>query len=94
MIRFLSGGVVVTALPYASGPALLGEAAMRHKDQLRRRGEVPKSGEGHPPIPPVDFAPSLNWPGSNAPRENLSVSCYPSDLLIKFGSPLDSSSSI
>jgi len=66
MIRFLSGGVVVTALPYASGPALLGEAAMRHKDQLRRRGEVPKSGEGHPPIPPVDFAPSLNWPESNA----------------------------
>jgi len=55
-----------STLPCASKPALLGEAAMRHKDQLRRRGEVPRSGEGHPPILPVDFAPSLNWPESNA----------------------------
>jgi hypothetical protein len=63
---FLSGGVVISPLPCASGPALLGEAAMRHKSQLRRWGEVPRFGEGHPPIPPVDFAPSLNWPESNA----------------------------
>jgi hypothetical protein len=32
-----------TPLPCAAGPALLGEAAMRRKDQRGRWGEVPKS---------------------------------------------------
>jgi len=52
---------------------LLGEAAMRHKVQLRRRGEVPRSGKGHPPVLPVDFAPSLNWPKSNAHSRKLDL---------------------
>lgn len=36
--------------PCAAEPALLGEAAMRRKDQRGRWGEVPKSGTGHPPV--------------------------------------------
>ena len=61
-------------LPCAPRPTLLGEAAMRRKDQGSRWGEVPKSGAGHPPVLPVDFAPSINWAGSNAlARTPLSV---------------------
>jgi hypothetical protein len=59
---------------------------MRRKSE-GRWGEDPKSGAGHPPIPPVDFAPSLNWAGSNASRVNLD-SCHSSDLLIESRSPL------
>jgi len=58
--------VRLSPLPCATRPALLGEAAMRRKDQGSRWGEVPKSGAGHPPVLPVDFAPSLNWARSNA----------------------------
>jgi hypothetical protein len=36
-------------------------------------GEDPRSGRGHPPVPPVDLAPSLNWPGSNAPIDVLDI---------------------
>jgi hypothetical protein len=46
---------------------------MRRKDQGSRWGEVPKSGSGHPPVLPVDFAPSINWAGSNARRELLAI---------------------
>ena len=59
-----------TPLPCAPRPTLLGEAAMRRKDQGCRWGEVPKSGAGHPPVLSVDFAPSLNWAGSNATALN------------------------
>src|SRR5215211_5948350 len=52
-----------------------------------RWSEEPKSGSGHPPIPPVDIAPSLNWAGPNASRDNLG-SCHSSDLLIESRSPL------
>jgi len=45
-IFVLSGGVFQVSLPCASRLALLGEAALRHKDQLRRWGEVPRFGEG------------------------------------------------
>ena len=45
---------------------LAGRSGHEAQDQRRRWGEVPKSGKGHPPVLPVDFAPSLNWAGSNA----------------------------
>jgi hypothetical protein len=36
-------------------------------------GEDPRSGTRHPPVLPVDLAPSLNWPGSNAHEELLGI---------------------
>jgi hypothetical protein len=45
--------------------SLAGRTAMRRKSE-GRWGEDPNPAAGHPPIPPVDFAPSLNWAGSNA----------------------------
>jgi len=34
----------------------------------------PNPASGHPPVLPVDFAPSINWPGLNAhPRSSLGI---------------------
>ena len=48
--------------------ASLGEGTVRRRTSEGRRGEVPKSEIGIPPVPPVDFAPSLNWFRNNAER--------------------------
>src|SRR6185503_1118291 len=52
--------------------SLAGRSHHEAQGKRSRWGEVPRSGTGHPPVPPVDFAPSLNWPGSNA-SEKFSV---------------------
>jgi hypothetical protein len=48
--------------------ALPGEVTVRRRTSEGRRGEVPKSEIGIPPVPPVDFAPSFNWFRNNAER--------------------------
>jgi len=83
----LSGGVYVSPLPCASWPALLGEAAMRHKDQLRRWGEVPRSGEG-PHLSYQLILPPLPTGPNQTLTRGTSRSCHSSDLLLKFASPL------
>ena len=57
-------------LPCAAGPALLGEAAMRRKDLRGRWGEDPSPAQDTHLSLPVDFAPSLNWAGPNAPSRS------------------------
>jgi hypothetical protein len=53
--------------------ALLGEAAMRRKDQGSRWGEDPKSGAGHPPVLQLILPPYTNWSGFNAHAAKLAI---------------------
>ena len=43
------------------GPVQLGEVSRDAKASEGRRGEDPKSSSRHPPVSPVEFAPSFNW---------------------------------
>jgi hypothetical protein len=69
----MASGCWLYPLPCATRPALLGEAAMRRKDQGCRWGEVPKSGAGHPPVLPVDLPPLPTGPDQTHMRELLAI---------------------
>ena len=80
--------VCLLSLPCASRPALLGEAAMRHKDQdvvgVRYPDPAKDTHLSYQLIlPPLSTGPNQTH------TEDFSVSCHSSDLLLKSAQPVE-----